>query len=97
MDDASVRQAAEAHAVATVSGDLKTAGSYLDKSAYSAAGEVMKSMPDPLEASQVTTVEAADEGFDVRIEYSGAGSTTTILSTWQAIDGAPKIVGLQVV
>jgi hypothetical protein len=96
MDDASVMQAAQTHAEATVSGDMKTAGSYLDKSAYSAAGEVMKAMPDPLEASEVTTVEATGDGFEVKIRYSGGDNETIVLSTWKDLDGEPRIIGLQV-
>jgi hypothetical protein len=96
VDDSTVTQAAQTHADATVAGDMKTAGSFLDRSAYGAAGEVMKAMPEPLEASEVTTVEAAGDGFEVKIRYSGGGAETTVLSTWSDLEGEPKIVGLQV-
>jgi len=97
MDEASVRQHAEAHGQATVAGDLKKAGGDLDKSAYGAAGEVMKQMPADLTGSEVTSVSAQDEECVVSIRYTGAADSATVESRWAERDGVPKIVDLKVV
>ncbi len=96
MDEARLREDAEAHGSATVSGDLKTAGSYLDKEAYAAAGQVMEKMPKPLEASEVGSVEIQGDEALVQIRYSGGGDEVVIESRWADRDGSPKIVGLSV-
>ena len=97
MDEAMVRQRAEAHGQATVAGDLKAAGSDLDKSAYGAAGEVMKKMPADLASSEVTDVRAEGDDCVVSIRYSGATDSATVESRWSERDGVPKIVDLEVV
>lgn len=97
MDEATVRQRAEAHGRATVAGDLKKAGSDLDKSAYGAAGEVMKKMPTDLTNSEVTGVRTDGDQCVVSIRYSGATDSATVESRWAEQDGAPKIVDLKVV
>lgn len=97
MDEATVRQRAEAHGEATVAGDMKRAGSDLDKSAYGAAGEVMKQMPGDLSGSEVTGVRGEGDGLVVSIRYTGATGSATVESQWADRDGVPKIVDLKVV
>jgi hypothetical protein len=96
MDEARLREDADAHGQATVQGDLKTAGSYLDKEAYAAAGQVMESMPKPLEACEVGSVEVDAEQAVVQIRYSGGGEEVVVESRWADRGGSPKIVGLRV-
>lgn len=96
MDEATLREDAEAHGQATVEGDLKTAGSYLAKEAYAAAGQVMEKMPKPLEASEVTSVEVDGDEAIVQIRYSGGGDEVFVESRWADRDGAVRIVGLSV-
>ncbi|HYP24581.1 MAG TPA: hypothetical protein VEV43_13505 [Actinomycetota bacterium] len=96
MDEARLREDAEAHGSATVAGDLKTAGSYLDKEAYGPAGQVMEKMPKPLEGSEVGSVEVEGDAALVQIRYSGGGDEVVIESRWAERDGTPKIVGLRV-
>lgn len=97
MDEGTVKQCAEAHGQATVAGDLKKAGSDLDKGAYGAAGEVMKKMPADLTASEVTETRAEGDECVVSIRYSGATGSATVESRWADRDGVPKIVDLKVV
>ena len=97
MDEATVRQRAEAHGRATVAGDLKAAGSDLDKGAYGAAGEVMKKMPADLSGSEVTDVRAEGEEWVVSIVYKGAADSATVESRWAEREGTTKIVDLKVV
>ena len=96
MDENSVRQQAEIHAKATVSGDLRTAGSDLTKEAMAQAPEVMKGMPATLESCEVTSVETAGDEVVAQIRYSGGGEESIVESRWAERDGAPKIVNLKV-
>jgi hypothetical protein len=97
MDEATVREAAETHARATVERDYATAGSYLSPDLQAAAGAVMKEMPRPLTASEVLEVETSGEGATARIRYSGDAGATTVASTWADVGGKLTIVGLEVV
>jgi hypothetical protein len=96
MDESTVRDRAEAHGKATVAGDLRVAGSDLTKEAMAQAGDVMKSMPDPLESSEVTSVQADGAEFVAQIRYAGGSSETMVESRWADRDGTPKIVSLKV-
>ena len=96
MDEAKLREDADAHGQATVQGDLKTAGGYLDKEAYGAAGQVMEKMPQPLESCEVGSVEVQGEEALVQIRYAGGGDEVVIESRWADRGGTPKIVGLRV-
>lgn len=97
MDEATIRQRAQDHGEATVAGDLKRAGSDLDKSAYGAAAEVMKQMPDGLSSCEVASVRQDGPDWVAAIRYSGSSDSTTIESRWADREGAPKIVDLKVV
>lgn len=96
MDENTLRARAEAHGRATVAGDLKAAGSDLDPSAYGAAGEVMKKLPEDLTGCEVTSIEDEGERAVVTIRYTGSGGSADVTSTWAERDGEVKIVDLKV-
>lgn len=96
MDESMIRARAEAHGQATVAGDLKAAGADLDRSAYAAAGEVMKKMPEGLSSCEVSSVTTEGDQVLVRIRYRGSGGSTDVESTWAEREGDLKIVGLRV-
>lgn len=95
MDEAAVRSSAQQHADATVAGDLKVAGSTLDKSAYGAAGEVMKKMPQSLTGCEIVSTVADGDDYVVTIRYESDGSSATVESRWAEREGQPKIVDLK--
>ncbi len=98
MDEATVREAAETHAQATVERDYATAGSYLGPEMQAAAGDVMRAMPRPLTGSEVGSVEREGDAMVCQIRYSGeGGAATTVSSRWENVAGKPTIVGLEVV
>ena len=96
MDESTIRSRAEAHGKATVAGDLKAAGADLDKSAYAAAGDVMKQMPEGLSSSEVASVSSEGDQTVVTIRYTGSSGSADVESTWAERDGEPKIVDLKV-
>jgi hypothetical protein len=96
MDESVIRERAESHATATVAGDLRTAGADLTKAAMAQAGDVMKAMPNPLESSEVTSVQADGEEVVTQIRYSGGGNETIVESRWADEGGTPKIAALKV-
>jgi uncharacterized protein YpuA (DUF1002 family) len=96
MDEATVREAAETHARATVERDYATAGSYLSEEMKASAGDVMKQMPGRLTSADVVGVETAGDEAVARIRYSGEEGSTTVESRWSEVDGRPTIVGLDV-
>jgi hypothetical protein len=93
MDEAKVREHAEAHARAMAAGDLATASRDLTSEGRATAGPVMAQMPSPLEAAEVSTVTDRV----ALIEYSGGGKKLSVESTWEDRDGRPMIVDLKVV
>ena len=96
MDESTVREQAEIHAKATVSGDLRTAGSALTKEAMAQAPAVMKAMPATLDSCEVTSVHSDGAEVVAQIRYSGGNEEATVESRWADRDGAPKIVDLKV-
>ncbi|MDP9068170.1 MAG: hypothetical protein M3N53_07475 [Actinomycetota bacterium] len=97
MDESMVREHAERHAQATVAGDLKAAGSDLEKSAFAAAAEVMKHMPPDLTGSDISGVRSDGDECIVSIVYRSETSSATVESRWAEREGRPKIVDLKVV
>lgn len=97
MDEALVRQHAEAHGRATVAGDLKSAGSDLTPEGISKAGGVMARLPKELTASAIESVHIENDLATVRIRYSGKDAEVSVDSDWAERDGRPKIVDLRVV
>ncbi|MGH2817186.1 MAG: hypothetical protein ACRDJS_01850 [Actinomycetota bacterium] len=97
MEEETVRRQAEAHAQATVAGDLKVAGSDLTQDALPAAGAVMKQMPKPLTGSAIDSVTAEGNEYVVLIRYSGEDSATVVESRWAEHEGRPRIVDLKVI
>lgn len=97
MDEAIVRQHAEAHGQATVAGDLKTAGADLTPEGMSKAGAVMAKMPKELTGSSIESVSIDGDVATVRIKYTGTDGEAQVDSDWTDRDGRPKIVDLRVV
>lgn len=97
MDEALVREHAEAHGRATVSGDMKSAGSDLAPEGMSKAGAVMAKMPKDLIGSSIESVTIKGDAATIRIRYLGTDEELSVDSDWEERDGRPKIVDLRVV
>jgi hypothetical protein len=97
MNDSIVRDRAEAHGRAIAAGDLASAASDLDEGARAKAPGVMKLLPRPVTAAEVTSVEAAADAFVVRTRYIGDDGEANVEARWAEIDGRPRIVDIEVV
>ena len=92
MDERAVRQQAEAHAAANVSGDMSRAAADLTADAMANIGPVARKLPRPITAGKVTRVEQAGDGrYVVIIEYTGPDSSVTVESVWVEQEGRPMI------
>jgi hypothetical protein len=96
VDEATVRQHAQAHGDAVVAGDLRRAGSDLDGEALAQAGEVMKQLPRTLTAAEIESLELEGDVATVRTRYSGDEGSGVVESRWEERDGRPKIVHMRV-
>ncbi len=97
MDEAAVREHAEAHAHAVQSGDLGRAASDLTDEAKQQAPTVMKALPRPITASAVESVTAEDDAYVARILYQGDESKATVSSRWVEQSGRPMIAAMEIV
>src|SRR5687767_11352090 len=98
MDEAVVRQHAEAHGQALVDGDVNRAGGDLTEAAMAGAGPVMKALPRPVETAEVQSVVGEGESCVVTIRYRGPQDAETVVrSVWIDEGGRPKIAELSLV
>ena len=98
MDEAAVRQHAEAHASANASGDLKRAATDLSEEALANIGPVARQLPRPITEGTVTRVETAGEGrYVATILYSGPDASVTVESVWVEQGGRPMIAETRIV
>ena len=97
MDEAKVREHAQAHGQAMVDGDLRKAGGDLTPEVQAKAGDVMKDFPRKVETAEVVSIAGAGDDYVVQARYSGEGTEVVVESRWAERDGTPKIVEMKVV
>jgi hypothetical protein len=98
MEEATVRQHAEAHAAANVAGDMARAASDLTAEARANIGPVARRLPRPITSGTVTTIEqAAPDRFVVEIDYRGPDSSAVVESVWVEEEGRPMIAETRIV
>jgi hypothetical protein len=94
MDQANVREHAEAHANAIVTGDLARASSDLTDEAKRGARAVMAEMPRPVTDARVGEVLVSDNDAVATIVYAGNDTQISVESRWEEREGRPMIVDL---
>jgi hypothetical protein len=92
MDEATVRQHAEAHGDAVVRGDMDAVGADCTEQVRAQLPNVAKLFPRPTTAAEVVSVHMHDDHAHVEIRYSGDDKELTIRSMWEERDGRPTIV-----
>jgi hypothetical protein len=97
MDEATVKQHAEAHGQAVMVRNLREAAQDIAPEAGAQARQVMAELPDPTTTVEVTDVRADGDACVVTIRYGGDSEEVDVRSRWAERDGRPKIVELSVV
>jgi hypothetical protein len=98
MEEAKVREHAEAHAAANVAGDMARAASDLTAEARANIGPVARRLPRPITSGNVTKVEqTSPDRFVAEIHYEGPDSSAVVESVWVEQDGRPKIAETRIV
>ncbi|MBA2367093.1 MAG: hypothetical protein H0V77_11670 [Actinobacteria bacterium] len=96
MDESVVRERAERHGRAVVTGEPAVAIADLSEQVKPKASSVMKRLPAALSGADVISVEPVPEGYAARIRYAGGDDAVVVRSTWAEVDGRPLIVELEV-
>jgi hypothetical protein len=91
VDQARVRECAEAHANAIVEGDLRRASADLTEEGKKSAPAVMSEMPRPVRSAEVADVADAGDNAVATIVYSGDDKHITVESRWVDREGRPMI------
>ena len=97
MDEQTVRQYAEAHGQAVVSGDMAHVMADLAPSAQAEIGPVAGAMPQPVTSAEVQSIELKGDEAVVEIRYSGADKAITVRSVWQQHGARPVATGVSLV
>ena len=96
MDEATVREHAEAHGRAIVERDYDRAMEDLTVEVKAYAPDVMRSMPRRVHSADVIDVEPAGDDVVTRIRYTGEEAAAVFVSRWSVREGRPKIAELSV-
>ena len=97
MDEATVRQYADAHAQSIKNGDMQAAIADIDPAVLPSLGALASQLPNPVTAAAVQSVEVSGDKATVRIKYDGADKSTTVQSEWQQQGDRPKLTSAHVV
>jgi hypothetical protein len=88
MDEAQVRQRAQAHVDAVVRGDNRTAAADFGESARPQLGALGRAMPRPVKSARIDSVQTEADRAVVHITYVGDDETVTVRSEWA---GEPEL------
>jgi hypothetical protein len=92
MDEAKTRSHIQEHADAVVRGDMEAVIGDFAEELRPQVPELGRSLPQPVTAAEVLSVEIGDEESVALIHYSGETGDVTIRSNWREIGGRPQIV-----
>jgi molybdopterin-guanine dinucleotide biosynthesis protein A len=93
MDEQQLRDHAQAHGRAVVTGDMPALTEDFAEELRPQMRELAKALPRKMTGAEVTAVEAAEDHGIAEIVYAGDDDrTVTIRSRWEERDGRPRIV-----
>ena len=94
MDEATFRDYVQKHADAVQSGDVNALTDDFAAEMRPQIPEIAKSLPQPVTAAEVLSVETGEETSYAQIKYTGQGEeVVTIRSEWRDEGDRPRIVG----
>jgi hypothetical protein len=92
MDEQSVREHAQAHCDALLSGDIGLAAKEMSRELQSSLGPFVAMLPLPLTAASVESVEMAGKAYRAVLNLVGDSGTIRLETRWKDRDGRPTIV-----
>jgi hypothetical protein len=92
MEDAAVRERAEAMCEALVAGDVDRAIGDFSEELKRNLGEVLALLPLPANEATIQSFERGGSGYNVGIRIAGETEEVEIQTRWKDRDGEPKMV-----
>ena len=92
MDDAVVREHAQALCDALVAGDVDRAITDFSDELRRNLGEVLALLPLPASEATIQSLERSGPGVNVVVRLVGENDEVEIQTRWKDRDGAPKVV-----
>jgi hypothetical protein len=92
MDEERTRKQVTEHADAVVRGDMDTVVADFSDELQPQVPEIVKSLPQPVTAAEVLSLDVGDAESVAQIRYTGETSEVTVRTRWQDQDGRPRIV-----
>jgi hypothetical protein len=92
MEDAAVRERAEAMCEALVAGDVDRAIGDFSEELKRNLGEVLALLPLPANEATIQSLERGGSGYNVVIRFAGETEEVEIQTRWKERDGVPKMV-----
>jgi hypothetical protein len=92
MDEQKTRSHVQEHADAVVRGDMDAVIADFAEELRPQVPQIAQSLPQPVTAAEVLSVEVGDPESVAEIRYTGESGNVTIRSRWREVDGRPSIV-----
>jgi len=93
MDEQTVREHAQAHCEALVSGDIGLASKDMSPELASHMGPIVAMLPLPLREATIERIEMTGTAYHAVLRLTGEGGETVHLETrWKERDGRPTII-----
>jgi hypothetical protein len=92
MDEQKTRSHVQEHADAVVRGDMDAVIADFAAELRPQVPQIAQSLPQPVTAAEVLSVEVGDPESVAEIRYTGESGNVTIRSRWREVDGRPSIV-----
>jgi hypothetical protein len=92
MDEEAVREHAQAHADALLSGDIGKAAESMSRELQQSLGPIVSMLPMPMTEASIESIESTPTGYKVVLHLVGEGDTLRLETRWKDRDGRPTIV-----
>jgi hypothetical protein len=92
MDEQSVREHAQAHCDALLSGDIGLAAREMSRELQANLGPFVAMLPLPLTAAKVESVEMTGKAYRAVLNLVGDSGSIRLETRWKDRDGRPTIV-----
>jgi len=92
MDEQSIREHAQAHCEALLSGDIGRASQVMSRELQANLGPLVAMLPLPLTAATVESVEMTGKAYLAVLRLVGEGGEIRLETRWKERDGKPTMI-----